>query len=82
MLLSRQSSDGTPLGLFGLGWLVVFSDIKKTGELRADDVILVIPKNGVGASHTYHTYEEFTLARVQMGLPTRNKLCHDDERST
>ena len=72
MLLSRHPSDGTPLRLLGLGWLVAFSrDIKKTWELRADDVILVIPKNGVGASHTY---EEFALARVQMGVSYQKEV--------
>ena len=79
MLLSRHPSDGTPWRLFGFGWLLGFSDIKKTWELRADDVILVIPKNGVGASHTY---EGLALARVQMGLPTRNGSRRDGERST
>ena len=78
-MLSRHPSDGTPLRPLGFGWLVGFSDIKKTSESRADDVIIVIPKNGVGASHTY---EELATARVQMGLPTRNVSCHDDERST
>ena len=79
MMLSRHPSDGTPLSLFGAGWPAGFSDIKKTWELRADDVILVIPQNGVGASHPY---EELVVARVQLGLPTRNVSCHDDGRST
>ena len=54
-LPSRHPSHGAPLRLFGLDRLLSFSrDIEKQRELRAvDDVILVIPKNGVGASDIY-----------------------------
>jgi len=55
MLLSRHPSHCAPLRPSGLGRLFAFSgDIKKQWELHTvDDVILVIPKNGIGARHTY-----------------------------
>jgi hypothetical protein len=52
MPLSRHPSYGTSLCLLELGRLLAFPrDIKKQWELcTIDDVILVVPKNGVDAS--------------------------------
>ena len=60
MLLSRHPSHGAPLRLFELDRLLTFSrNIKEQWEWHAvDDVILVIPKNGVGASDIYEKLAE------------------------
>ena len=53
MLLSCHTSYGALLRSFGLHWLLASSrDIKEQWEWRTDnDVIPVIPKNGVGTAH-------------------------------
>ena len=55
MLLSRHPSHCAPLRPFRLGRLFAFSgDIKMQWESHTvDDVILVIPKNGIGARYIY-----------------------------
>ena len=66
MWLSRHPPYSRPLRFFELGWLVALSrDIKPQWDFHAvDNVILVIAKNGIGASHIY---EELALARGANG---------------
>ena len=60
MLLSGDPSHGALLRLFGLGPLLALPrDIKKHWYLHTvDDVILVIPKNRLGANHIYEELVE------------------------